>query len=255
VTAEVREKLLLYPAYGAELVYGRGVAGTAAQVLRVLLRSALRGERPMLLPAGGSSTLGNVGFVCAGLELAAQVEQGALPEPGEIFVPVGTGGTLAGLVVGLRLAGLRSRVRGVLVSDILPPSARALRRAARRVLRRLRGWDGSVPEIALPLEDFELIRDQLGPGYGAATDAARDAVAAAADAGLALETTYTGKCLAEIRARALRGALPGGPLLFWNTFNSIDPHPGARCPPSRDLVPPAFQRFLAGSESQGSSGA
>ena len=36
------------------------------------------------------------------------------------------------------------------------------------------------------------------------------------------ETTYTGKCLAEIRERAGRGALGEGPILFWNTFSSVD---------------------------------
>jgi D-cysteine desulfhydrase len=244
VTPQVREKLLLYPAYGAELLYGRNVAGTAVQVLRALLRSALRGEKPTLVPAGGSSPTGNVGFVCAGLELGAQIEAGTLPEPAEIFVPVGSGGTLAGLVVGLRLAGLRSRARGVLVSDILPPSPRALQRAARRALRRLRARDPALPELPLPVEDFALIREQLGPGYGAVTPAAREAVGAAADAGLALETTYTGKCLAAIRALAARGALSPGPILFWNTFSSVDPRPGAPLPISRDLVPPAFRRFL-----------
>ena len=42
------------------------------------------------------------------------------------------------------------------------------------------------------------------------------------DADLELETTYTGKCLAEIRERARRGALGEGPILFWNTFSSVD---------------------------------
>jgi D-cysteine desulfhydrase len=244
VTPQVREKLLLYPAYGAELLYGRNVVGTVAQAARVLLRSAVRGEKPTLVPAGGSSATGNVGFVCAGLELGAQIEEGALPEPAEIFVPVGSGGTLAGLVVGLRLAGLSSRARGVLVSDILPPSPRALQRAARRVLRRLRARDPSLPELPLPVEDFALIRDQLGPGYGAATPAAEDAVETAADAGLGLETTYTGKCLAAIRALAARGALSPGPVLFWNTFSSVDPRPGAPLRISRDLLSPVFRRFL-----------
>jgi D-cysteine desulfhydrase len=39
-----------------------------------------------------------------------------------IFVPLGSGGTVAGLVLGLKLAGLRSRVVAVLVTNILPPS-------------------------------------------------------------------------------------------------------------------------------------
>ena len=74
----------------------------------------------------------------AAYELADQVRAGLLPEPSSLYVPVGTGGTQAGLVVGLRLAGLRTRVVGVLVSDILPPSPAGVARAARATLRRLR---------------------------------------------------------------------------------------------------------------------
>ena len=74
------------------------------------------------VPTGGSGPAGNLGFVSAAYELAEQVRAGALPEPESIYVAVGTGGTQAGLTLGLRLAGLRSRLLGVLVTDILPPS-------------------------------------------------------------------------------------------------------------------------------------
>ena len=60
-------------------------------------------------PTGGTSALGTIGYVNAGLELADQVRAGALPEPAAIFVPLGSGGTVAGLLLGLRLAGLRTR--------------------------------------------------------------------------------------------------------------------------------------------------
>ena len=51
------------------------------------------------------------------LEIAAQVEDGSLPEPAHAVVPVGTGGTAAGLALGFQLAGLRTRVVGVVVND------------------------------------------------------------------------------------------------------------------------------------------
>jgi hypothetical protein len=100
----------------------------------VLARGLARGERPVLVPTGGSSALGNVGFVAAAFELAEQVASGALPAPREIYVPVGSGGTLAGLMLGARLAGLDTRVVGVLVTDLLPPSPARLARLARATL-------------------------------------------------------------------------------------------------------------------------
>jgi D-cysteine desulfhydrase len=223
VTEKVREYLLLFAAYGAEVVYGRNIPGAALQCIRILARSRLRGERAALVPAGGSSTLGILGFVSAAFELEEQIQEGILERPSEIYLPVGSGGTYVGLGLGLRLAGIASRVVGILVTDILPPSPARLAKVAKATLGRLRRADPSIPELTLGPGDFPITTGQVGPGYGSPTPAAEEAVRAASDAGLHLETTYTGKCLAEIRDRARRGALGEGPILFWNTFSSVDP--------------------------------
>ncbi len=244
-TAGVRETLRLQWAYGAAQIAARNVAGAALHAARVLATSALRGERPQLIPTGGSSPLGDVGFVSAGLELAEQVRAGECPEPETIYVPVGTGGSVVGLTVGLRLAGLRSRVLGVLVTDILPPSSRSLARAARATLRLLRRADPSIPVPELTPADFPLLRGQLGAGYGAPTPAAERAVATAADLGLRLETTYTAKTLAEILARSTRGELGAGPVLFWDTYNAVDVAAQAPRSASEADLPAGIRRALA----------
>lgn len=243
VTAEVRESLRLFSAYGAEVVHARNVPGAAWHCARVLARSLLRGERPTLVSTGGSGPAGNLGFVSAACELAEQVKAGALPEPAAIFAPVGSGGTVAGLVAGLRLAGLRAEVIGVLVTDILPPSPASLARAARSTLRRLRRADPSIPAPGLAPADFGLATGQLGPGYGAATDAAREAVEVAARSGLTLDLTYSAKCFAELLARARAGALPRGPVLFWLTFNAVDPRAGAPGPWRPWALPASLRRI------------
>jgi hypothetical protein len=99
--------------------------------------------------------------------------------------------------------------------------------------------------------DFDLVHDQLGAGYGAPTPAGREAVAAAAACGLALETTYTGKCFAAIRERAGRGALPDGPVLFWNTYNGVDVAARAPRPLDPAALPRRFRPFL-GPDGRGS---
>jgi D-cysteine desulfhydrase len=245
ITASVRETLRLQQAYGARQVYARNVPGAVLFTLRELAASAFRRERPQLVATGGSSALGDVGFVSAGLELALQVRAGELPEPETIYLPVGSGGSMAGLVLGLRLAGLRSRVLGVLVTDILPPSPARLARLARATLRLLRREDPSVPEVALTAADFPLIRDQLGAGYGAPTPAAQDAVTAGAALGIRLETTYSGKALAALRARAASGELGPGPTLFWDTFNGVDVSAAAPRRVEEADLPAALRRALA----------
>jgi hypothetical protein len=69
-------------------------------------------------------------------------------------------------------------------------------------------------------------------------------VASAEEAGLRLETTYTGKCFAALRARAEAGQLGGGPVLFWNTYNAVDVEVSAPRPLDAERLPPPLKRRL-----------
>jgi hypothetical protein len=79
-------------------------------------------------------------------------------------------------------------------------------------------------------------------------------VAWASERGLALETTYTGKCLGEILERSRRGELSDGRVLFWNTYNGIDVAVAAPPGPSSARLPPGIQRRLAAAGASGSVG-
>ncbi len=106
---------------------------------------------PYAIGPGGSSPLGSLGYVAAALELRRQVDDGALPAPATIFVPYGSGGTAAGLSVGLALAGLPTRVVAVQVVEWPWASPRHVCGLARRVaalLGRL-GVAAAIPEISL----------------------------------------------------------------------------------------------------------
>jgi D-cysteine desulfhydrase len=246
VTAAVARSLEHCCAWGAEVVYGRTTPGAVAASARVLARSALRGERPFLVWTGGSSTRGALGFVSAALELAQQVSEGDMPEPAEIWLPVGTGGTLVGLLVGLKLAGLSTRVRGAVVTDILTPTPKGLARHARAVVRLLRRSDPGIPKLEVSAADFLLDASQLGAGYGSETDSAREALAAARNSGIELETTYTAKCLAALLAHSRKSSALAGPVLFWNTFNGSQ----VSTPPPQlaaSALPSTVQRLLEAS--------
>ena len=80
-----------------------------AEVVVEGLRAA--GRRPFVIEVGGSSLTGAIGQVLAGLELADDARQNALL-PDAVIVPSATGGTHAGLLVGLATAELRTAVRG-----------------------------------------------------------------------------------------------------------------------------------------------
>lgn len=245
VSDSVRRALLLDHAYGAEMHLAESVPRVAVTALGLLARGELNGDRPFIIPTGGTSALGCLGYVEAALELAEQVRANALPEPDSIFVPLGSGGTVAGLLLGLKLAGLRSRVVGVLVTDILPPSAARLARIARACLSRMRRAEPTIPEVDVRREDMTLVPGFVGHGYGAPTEEARQALRAVASSeGMELETTYTGKCMAALLRLSREEPYRGRNLLFWNTYSSIDPAVGLSELPSFRELPAAFHRFF-----------
>lgn len=207
---------------GAELVRAGSKYLLPLRVATTLRR--LRRQYPgrvALIPGGGSSPTGTLGFVNAGLELAVQVAEGALPCPREVFVPYGTGGTAVGLALGLQLSGLPCRVVAVRVIDRLlanRPRMLALAHATWRLMRRLA--PDACQSSHAPGFNLEIRHGFIGTGYGHPT---AEAVAAVQKFNrhdrVGLEFTYTGKAAAAFLEAA---QLAPGPLLFWNTYNSAD---------------------------------
>ena len=200
-------------------------ARTVVTLGALAARAALRDRRPpLVLGPGGSSPLGALGYVEGALELAEQVRAGELPEPARVVVATGSGGTAAGLALGLALAGLRTRVTGVVVAHQLRLDARTIARLARRSARLLARRGAQLPrEATVAAADLEMTREFLGPGYGHPTAAAERAQRLARKhAGLELDPVYTAKGLAGALALAARG---GGPVLFLNTYDALSRRP------------------------------
>src|SRR4051812_11045293 len=65
---------------------------------------ACANDAPYVMPPGGATPLGALGYVSAGLELARQIADRELPLPRAVIVGVGSTCTSAGLLVGLCLA-------------------------------------------------------------------------------------------------------------------------------------------------------
>ncbi len=176
---------------------------------------------------GGSSPLGTIGFVAAGFELAAQLAGCATEGPVRIYLPCGTMGSVAGLVLGLYLAGSDATVVGV---PILPGeriSAAAVAVLSKATNDEMQQYDASVPYCPDLLSRFEFREGYLGAGYAQATPEGLDAMQLARElADLPIETTYTAKALACLIADARSGRLAGYTPVFWQTWNSQPKPPG-----------------------------
>jgi D-cysteine desulfhydrase len=248
VTDRVRKQVWRLQQAGAILHRTRTVRRTAAVTPLVMLRYAdwRRGRLPYFLPAGGSSPLGTVGFVNGALELADQIEAGELPEPAHIFAALGSSGTAAGLLLGLRLAGLRSRLMAVQVSDLTPLSPMTVARLANRSAELLRGRGAPLPPGEIGADEVTVLSDWIGAGYGHPTPAGTRAEELLRETeGLELEGVYTAKTMAALVGLVESGQLREGPVLYWHTYNAL-PLPFGT-PTEEDLrrLPRAFRELTS----------
>lgn len=172
------------------------------------------------VPFGGTSPLGILGHVNAALELADQVEQGELPAPASLFCPLGTGGTCAGLALGLQIAGLACEVVGVRVGPRTGLEDLWLRSLVARTRRLLNRRGARLPTKLGPLRIRVDHSVDAGPYAQPHAGADRLATRLAGRNGLTLDATYSAKaCYAAFEYVRRVGESRHGDVLIWHTFD------------------------------------
>ena len=240
-TTHVADALSAHVANGTRIVrYG----GDRRQRIATL-RQTLAPRRTWVVPAGGSSWLGATGFIDAALELAADFEAGDARYPRRLYVANGTMGTVAGLGLGLALAGLDIEIQAVrITSDAIANSDGTLKlmQKTAALLNRI------DPAFPVDLADQARIRfrdEFVGGGYTRPTPASDAALRLAADElAMTLETTYTAKAFAALLADAGDESARAEGLLFWNTYNAVDLPQHAGLTLADTGLPDDFQRYF-----------
>ncbi|HJN76323.1 MAG TPA: pyridoxal-phosphate dependent enzyme [Myxococcota bacterium] len=166
------------------------------------------GRWPYFVWAGGSTPLGSLGWVEGGLELGQQVKRGECPEPTDLFAALGSGGTVAGLLVGLQMAGLSTRLHAVRVVDRAFANRSIVLALARSAGRRL--------GVRVDGERLRVWHSEFGGGYGVPTESGNRAMDLGREHGLSLEPTYTAKTLAA----ALSWRQEGRVVMFLDSLSS-----------------------------------
>jgi len=177
-------------------------------------RFARAGGRPYVIPEGGSSGLGSLGYVEAMRETRAQMDIGLADSRvpfDEIVHACGSGGTAAGVVLGAARFDVAARVRAVAVCD----DAAYFEAAIDRIAREAGGHDPELIARA-PLVVDESSR---GPAYGVMSAGQKDLLARVARAsGIILDPVYTGKAMHALAGAVTRGELArGARVLFLHT--------------------------------------
>jgi 1-aminocyclopropane-1-carboxylate deaminase/D-cysteine desulfhydrase-like pyridoxal-dependent ACC family enzyme len=220
------------PALALALAWGATVrwTGTAErdsvddELPRAAAALSSQGHRPYLIPRGGATGLGAVGYALAAFELHEQLAA-AGATTARVVVAVGSGGTLAGLVAGNALLGRPWTLVGGSVSRPPPevsPRVLALARECAQLLAGAltpgNGPGRPAPGPVEPLPGDVVVADARGPGHGLPSP---EATAVAAQAmrteGLMVDPVYTGKALSLVPRYA-----GGGNVVFWHTGGLLD---------------------------------
>ncbi len=219
-TDNVRRQLRYHQQLGTRVEIAHDYSTIRAAADRV--KAELGEARCYEVPFGGSSWLGALGFVNAGLELAQQIAAGTAGRPDVIYMGCGTTGSTAGLALGLMLANVETSIQAVQVTpDSMQPN-RLFKSLFAEANSELNARDNNIPLLGAEDSGVEIRRDQLGEGYAIPTPACEEAAALMMrSGGLPASTTYTAKVLAALMADAGRGSLAGKNVLFWNTYNSL----------------------------------
>lgn len=219
ITERVRRTVQAQLGAGAQLVPCRTQAGLAIEWPLAVLRAHRQRPPALTMPPGASSPLGNLGWWSGGLEIAAQVRAGLAPRFDAVYVALGSGGTAAGL-----LLGLGSAARELVAVRAAPwpaASETVVRWHAGRCRALLGQLLGRSPHFVLG-PNLRIEGRFIGPGYGHATPLAQQAIEHGARLGMRLDPTYTGKTFAALLGDAQAGRLAGKRVLFINTHNSRD---------------------------------
>jgi len=220
----VRQNLLLGQQFGARLCVFRGQWALRLGLFFQNARSFFQyGSLPLCVPRGGSSPLGTLGFVNAAFELREQIDAGEVPEPELIYVTLGSMGTAVGLILGLKAAGLHTRVVPVrVVPDFIANEKKAVK-LFRRTNSLLASLDPSFPILLLPRHELRIRHEFFGDGYAHFTEEGMEAVKLMESvAGIRLEGTYTAKTFAALIADARNNHIGDRVVVFWNSCDAND---------------------------------
>ena len=164
------------------------------------------------IPMGGASPVGTVGFIGGWLELEEQLEQLGV-RADYVVHATGTGGTMAGLAAGRKLAASDTRILSAAVSPKDDGYETRTAHLANQALELL-GAEERVDPQELWVE-----RGYFAPGYEIPSEGANDAIRRLARAeGILTDPVYSGKAFYCLLDQVEKGIIPqGSTVVFWHT--------------------------------------
>lgn len=204
---ETSGNLMLDKLFGAQIIYSS--RKDRDEVLQNNFNNSWeKGERPYLVPYGGSNPIGACAYVHAIEEL---VEQGLKPD--WIIFASSSGGTQAGMTLGAQLHGFSGRILGISVDETSDTLCNLVSSLANETAELI----GS--SIHLSAKDILVNDNYLGQGYGIMGDMEKEAIHLFARyEGILLDPVYTGRAAAGLLDLIQKGNFSKDEvILFWHT--------------------------------------
>lgn len=206
--------LLLDRLFGADVEFLGDLPYAEIDARMAELAAALKrqGERPVVVPLGGATAEGTLGYALAFREILEQAQR-VFGVPKYLVLAAGTGSTHAGLLVGARLSGVTTRIIGVSVSwsrDMLMSEIQ-------------RHCGSAVERLGLAVEfdaaDIHVDPAYVGPGYAQPSELGKKALLKVARSeGVLLDSTYTAKAMSGLIDLVEKGAIEeGSSVIFVHT--------------------------------------
>lgn len=216
ITQSARRNLLLDLHFNACVEYFENYNERNARIVALL-----KSKQNYFIPVGGSDELGATGYVNAAFELKRQCDERGEYYPDYIYVPYGSYGTISGLLVGLKAAGMNSKLVGVCTDSDNDPSKSlaAIFDSAYSLNDYLHRRDDNFPQLSFSENDFTVRLP--GSGYAEVTQETRDAVATAKSTeDTQLDTTYSGKAFAAMLKDISENVegIRSKRVLYWKTY-------------------------------------
>jgi D-cysteine desulfhydrase len=180
--------LLLDQLFGAQVVYVTDRKDRDKILQQTFDRAAERGMKPYLVPYGGSSPTGALGYAFAVKELMEQ----HVPADWIVFA-TSSGGTHAGLMLGQRVFGYKGKVLGISIDESEEWLRTHVSELASLASEKLEKRIDFTPAEVLANADY------CRAGYGVLTEPEREAIHLFAQyEGLLLDPVYTGRAAAGL---------------------------------------------------------
>lgn len=209
--------LLLDQLFGAEIITIADRKKRDRVLQETFDNAVAKRRKPYLVPYGGSSPTGALGYVFAVEELMNQIKDfrslGDFESFDWIVFGTSSGGTHAGLVLGQRVFGYKGKVLGISIDEPEDWLKSHVSRLASETSEKL------GKRIQFTPADVSANADYCEAGYGILTDAEREAVKLFAKyEGLLLDPVYTGRAAAGMIDLIRKGYFKKEEtVLFWHT--------------------------------------